>query len=111
MLYDDYGDGKFYSKEAAQAAGHSIDKGFYTNNKNIVELKSWMFNGWSFSGERAGGPIKEKDTWFFEFYAPWSAIRERHCLNDTTQVWLFCACTFSTGLFLSQGTFPPGHFP
>ena len=71
LLYDDYGDEKFYSREAARAAGHSTDKGFYVNNKNIVELKKWMFNGWTFSGERARGPLKTKDTWFFEFYAPW----------------------------------------
>jgi len=75
LLYDDYGDEKFYSREAARAAGHSTDKGFYVNNKNIVELKKWMFNGWTFSGERAKGPLRTKDTWFFEFYAPWCT----HC--------------------------------
>ena len=74
MLYDDYGDEKFYTRDAAQAAGHNTNRGFYTNNKNIVELKRWMFKNWSFNGLRANGPLKTKDIWFFEFYAPWSVM-------------------------------------
>ncbi len=72
LLYDDFGNEKFYSKEAAQAAGRGSTKGFYVNNRNIVKLKQYMFNGWTFQGERAKGPLSKRDVWMFEFYAPWS---------------------------------------